>query len=189
MDVNVTKQNLLAEAKKATNLDKLNKRIEEIIDLVVEKNRAYGDAWQLYGPLTALIRIREKLVRLDNVTAGEDGELEITVKSCNAAKEELRDIIGYSLLALLWIDTQDCLIEDLESGIQWDDSLRKTLGLECEQKSNSQYTRMEVNWCPDYNPVTEVQEGFEPGKVVDCLHAKGIKMKGFCIECGKLVIE
>jgi hypothetical protein len=113
MNVKVTKQALLEHAQKTVNIDQLNKRIEEIVDLVVEKNALYGDAWQLYGPLTALIRIREKLVRLDNVIHDNEA-LVITVKSCNDVAQEINDVIGYALLLSLWIDKHNPKIKRYE---------------------------------------------------------------------------
>lgn len=98
----MTKESLLEQARKAVNVDQLNKLTESIVDLVVSKNVQYGDAWQLYAILTPLIRIREKLVRAENVML-EDGVIVITLKSCLDLQKELIDSIGYGLLALLWL--------------------------------------------------------------------------------------
>lgn len=102
-NVKVTKEELLEQITKAVKIQRLNELAEYIANFVFEKNQQYGDAWQLYAILTPLIRIREKLVRTENVSM-KNGAMIITVKSCEDLLKELMDVIGYSMLAMLWID-------------------------------------------------------------------------------------
>ena len=102
-NVKVTKEALLEQIRKVVNIQRLNELVEYIVDEVSEKNVAYGGAWQLYAILTSLIHIREKLVRTENVSM-RNGAMIVTVKFCDDLLKELMDAIGYSMLAMLWVD-------------------------------------------------------------------------------------
>ena len=62
---NVTRESLEIAAKKAINLARLNELVDELIDMLLRKNKAYKDAWQDFGIFTPLIRVREKIIRME----------------------------------------------------------------------------------------------------------------------------
>jgi hypothetical protein len=99
--VEVTEEALNRVAKQAINLGRLDELVDEIIDLLLGKNKEYKDAWQDFGLFTPLIRIREKLIRLETLIDGRP-----TLVCDENVMAELVDVIGYGLLAMLWIEGQ-----------------------------------------------------------------------------------
>lgn len=79
---------------------KLSDKAKEIIDLVIMKNHDYGDAWQRYGVFTPLIRINDKLLRVQTLINGETAMI-----ADETIGDTLKDVVGYALLALLWLDS------------------------------------------------------------------------------------
>jgi hypothetical protein len=84
--VTVTKEELMRAAEKV---------LERVADLVVEKNLQYGDAWQDLDIFTPLMRIREKLIRVETLNK------EPAIVAVEGADKELPDIAGYCLLGIL----------------------------------------------------------------------------------------
>jgi hypothetical protein len=77
------------------NKANLNDISKDVIEIVIKKNADYGDAWQRFGPFTPLIRLNDKLLRVETLSSGQramvvDEDLTQTIV----------DIIGYSFLLL-----------------------------------------------------------------------------------------
>lgn len=94
----VTREKLIEQMEKATSIDRLNKLISEIATIVMEKNHDYGDAWQKYGVFTALIRLNDKLLRLQTLSSGEPA-----LVADESINQTIVDIAGYSILAMTWL--------------------------------------------------------------------------------------
>lgn len=101
-NVVVRRDTLERVAKKAVNLARLDELVDELIDLLLDKNQKYRDAWQDFGMFTPLMRIREKLIRVETLIDGRP----VLVQDENVIAE-LMDIMGYCLLAMLWMEGQD----------------------------------------------------------------------------------
>lgn len=101
-NVIVRRDTLERVAKKAVNLARLDELVDELIDLLLDKNQKYRDAWQDFGMFTPLMRIREKLIRVETLIDGRP----VLVQDENVVAE-LMDVMGYCLLAMLWMDGQD----------------------------------------------------------------------------------
>lgn len=76
--------------------ESLHSIANQIIDLVLRKNADYKDAWQSQGMFTSLIRLKDKLIRVETLQDGrqalvQDEDIEQT----------LIDIVGYGLLGIL----------------------------------------------------------------------------------------
>ena len=71
---------------------------EEISKLIVAKNHDYSDAWQKFGLFTPLIRINDKILRVQTLSSGEQA-----LVADEKIEDTLKDIIGYAALALLWL--------------------------------------------------------------------------------------
>lgn len=99
--VSVTEEKLKMIATEAVaegRLERLaDELLDEIIKQVIDKNHDYGDAWQRYGIFTPLIRINDKLLRTKTLASTE------ALVASEKIDETLRDNVGYSLLALLWL--------------------------------------------------------------------------------------
>ena len=69
-----------------------------VVNLVLRKNADYGDAWQRQGLNGALVRLADKLYRVENLADGH----ERLVQDENV-RETLVDAIGYALLGILYM--------------------------------------------------------------------------------------
>lgn len=76
----------------------LREEMEKVIELVLEKNVQYADAWQEYGIATPLLRIKEKLLRLHSIVHDT-----CILEMPTDVDQEFDDIIGYVLLGKLWL--------------------------------------------------------------------------------------
>lgn len=141
-NVIVSKTNLLKAAKSAVSLNSLNKQIEDIIDLVVRKDADYKSAWQRYGIYTPLIRINDKILRVANLADG---------KAALVAEEHitdiLKDIVGYALLALLWLENQE-----LQS--QFDETVINAWKNDISNSFHIPPYELDPGMCPELNPKT-----------------------------------
>jgi hypothetical protein len=81
--------------------DKLQNISNNVIELVVKKNHDYGDAWQRFGIFTPLIRINDKILRVKTLQGKE------ALVAEEAIADTLKDIIGYAMLALLYLEEED----------------------------------------------------------------------------------
>lgn len=70
---------------------------EERIEGIIKKNHDYGDAWQENGPFTPLLRIKEKLFRVETLSDGRDA----LVLDENV-DQNIGEVWDYALLWLLW---------------------------------------------------------------------------------------
>lgn len=76
---------------------------DELAELLILKNAAYGDSFhkqfQKYGMASALIRMDDKMSRLENLH--NLGQLEANGESI---RDTLMDLAGYALLAVLELE-------------------------------------------------------------------------------------
>ena len=77
---------------------KLESVAYSVVNLVMKKNKDYGDAWQRQGINGALVRLADKLYRVENLADGR----ERLVQDENLL-DTLVDAIGYSLLGILYL--------------------------------------------------------------------------------------
>lgn len=69
-----------------------------VVGKIMEKNADYGDAWQAQGMNGSMVRLADKLYRVENLADGR----EMLVQG-ESLEDTLIDAIGYSLLGLLYI--------------------------------------------------------------------------------------
>jgi len=100
--VKVNSDNLLRVMKAIMEGETVNKTVGDIVSTVLRKNNDYGNAWQRYGIFTPLIRINDKILRVETLS---DGRLSLVPEE--GIKDTLKDIVGYALLALLWLEEND----------------------------------------------------------------------------------
>src|SRR4030065_537230 len=98
--VKVTKEELKLQILTSVKLPKLIAMVDDISTLVVSKNHDYGDSWQKYGIFTPLIRINDKILRVETLATGEQA-----LVADEKIEDTLRDIIGYAALALMKLDS------------------------------------------------------------------------------------
>lgn len=82
-----------------TQEERINAICDEVKELLIRKNRDYGDSFAKqftkYGVLSGLIRLDDKLSRLDNLVSGAEDSVGESIE------DTLMDSAGYSILTLL----------------------------------------------------------------------------------------
>ena len=80
-----------------TQADHIRKAGKELTELLVRKNHDYGDSfakqYEKYGLMSALIRMDDKMRRLETLLGGTDAQVDESIK------DSLLDLAGYALLA------------------------------------------------------------------------------------------
>jgi hypothetical protein len=71
---------------------------EDVVQLVLQKNAAYGNAWRRRGLPGIIVRLDDKLTRLESLTNGDCLELRVD-NAGESAEDTVKDMIGYLLLA------------------------------------------------------------------------------------------
>ena len=74
---------------------------EEALKLFIKKNKDYGDAFAESGPIGVLIRIGDKIKRLQNITKNN-----INLVSDESCRDTLIDLHNYAAMAIMLIDEE-----------------------------------------------------------------------------------
>ena len=74
---------------------------KEAIELFEKKNADYGDAFTEYGTIGVLVRIGDKIKRLQTIEKNK-----ITLVSDEKLQDTLIDLHNYSAMALMLLDKQ-----------------------------------------------------------------------------------
>ena len=72
---------------------------KEAISLFKKKNKDYGDAFATYGPIGVIIRMGDKISRLNSVT--KNG---IVMVNSESIRDTLIDLHNYSAMAIMLLD-------------------------------------------------------------------------------------
>jgi hypothetical protein len=72
---------------------------DEGLELFKKKNQDYGDAFANYGPIGVLVRMGDKISRLNNIT--KNG---ITMVEGEKIRDTLIDLHNYAAMAIMLID-------------------------------------------------------------------------------------
>lgn len=79
---------------------KLQAIADEIVDTVVEKDKAYGSSWKSHGGFSAFFNLDRKYSRLQNMAQQEKYDLFSAVHANPDGPDTLQDLIAYALLTL-----------------------------------------------------------------------------------------
>lgn len=85
-------------------VDQLKRVQNEALELFTRKNRDYGDAFATYGTVGVLVRMGDKIMRLQNIT-----NKGITLVDDEKLRDTLVDLHNYAAMAVMLLD------EDLET--------------------------------------------------------------------------
>ena len=82
------------------------KRVEQMmkvqnegLELFKKKNQDYGDAFANYGPIGVLVRMGDKIMRLQSITKSS-----LTLVECESIRDTLLDLHNYSAMAIMLLD-------------------------------------------------------------------------------------
>ena len=98
--------NPLTSEELTTNLTPENDRIQQLktvqreaLTLFIKKNQDYGDAFATYGTVGVLVRMGDKLARLQTITSTQ-----VTLIDTESIRDTLIDLHNYSAMAIMLLD-------------------------------------------------------------------------------------
>lgn len=83
-------------------IKQLEKVQKEGLELFTRKNKDYGDAFATYGPIGVLVRIGDKINRLQNINNSG-----IQMVDDESIRDTLIDLHNYAAMAVMLIDEND----------------------------------------------------------------------------------
>lgn len=88
--------------------NQMHKVQKEAFELFCKKNADYGDAFATYGPIGVLVRLGDKIQRLQSIT-----KTNITLVESESIRDTLIDLHNYSAMAIMLMD------EKKENGLDY----------------------------------------------------------------------
>ena len=79
----------------------LEKVQNEALELFKKKNADYGDAFSNYGPIGVIVRMGDKIARLQNISSNH-----IQMVNDEQIRDTLIDLHNYSAMAIMLIDEE-----------------------------------------------------------------------------------
>ncbi len=74
---------------------------QEALELFKKKNKDYGDSFATYGPIGVIVRIGDKISRLNSIT--KNG---INMVNDESLRDTLIDLHNYSAMAVMLMDEE-----------------------------------------------------------------------------------
>ena len=90
-------------------MDQLQKVQDEAMALFTKKNADYGDSFVTYGPVGVLVRIGDKIARLNNIT-----ERGVHLVNTESLRDTLIDLHNYAAMTVMLIDEKKPINKTLE---------------------------------------------------------------------------
>jgi hypothetical protein len=85
-----------------SRVDQFKNIQQEGLELFIKKNTDYGDAFATYGPVGVLVRMGDKISRLQSISKSG-----ITLINDERMRDTLIDLHNYSAMAIMLIDEND----------------------------------------------------------------------------------
>lgn len=82
--------------------EQLERVMQEGLDLFKKKNRDYGDSFADCGPVGVLVRMQDKIRRLQSITKSG-----ITLVDTESLRDTLVDLMNYAGMAVMLMDEKD----------------------------------------------------------------------------------
>ena len=80
---------------------------KEAFDLFLQKNADYGDAFANYGPIGVLVRLGDKIQRLQHIS-----KTNITLVKTESLRDTLIDLHNYAAMVVMLLDKNDDKINE-----------------------------------------------------------------------------
>ena len=94
--------------KKPNRIEKMQKVQDEGLELFKKKNADYGDAFANYGAIAVLVRMGDKIQRLQTITSKN-----ISLVNDEKIRDTLIDLHNYSAMAIMLLDENKEKLETL----------------------------------------------------------------------------
>tara|TARA_A100001015_G_C14778659_1_gene628247 strand:+ start:428 stop:829 length:402 start_codon:yes stop_codon:yes gene_type:complete len=95
----IQKQIKLNSLSTELRVQQMKKVHNEALDLFTKKNTDYGDAFATHGSIGVLVRMGDKLSRLQSVTSKQ-----VTLINTESVRDTLIDLHNYSAMAIMLLD-------------------------------------------------------------------------------------
>ena len=99
-------ENILPEImnneEQVNRVSQMKKIQQEGLALFSRKNQDYGDAFASYGPIGVLVRMGDKIARLQSISSKN-----ITLVDTESLRDTLIDLHNYAAMAIMLIDEKD----------------------------------------------------------------------------------
>ena len=82
-----------------TRSEQLTKIQKEAFELFLQKNTDYGDAFANYGPIGVLVRLGDKIQRLQHISKSE-----VSLVKSESLRDTLIDLHNYAAMAVMLLD-------------------------------------------------------------------------------------
>lgn len=82
-----------------TRSEQLTKIQKEAFELFLQKNTDYGDAFANYGPIGVLVRLGDKIQRLQHITKSK-----VSLVKSESLRDTLIDLHNYAAMAVMLLD-------------------------------------------------------------------------------------
>lgn len=89
-------------------LNQMKRVQEEGLSLFMRKNQDYGDAFANYGVVGVLVRMGDKIQRLQSIT-----KTGINLVKTESLRDTLLDLHNYSAMALMLLDNDNFDVKDM----------------------------------------------------------------------------
>jgi len=73
---------------------------DEVVEILAEKDDAYGSSWKAHGGFSAFFNLDRKYSRIENMAEGQNYDLFEAIQMEVDGPDALKDLIGYALLTL-----------------------------------------------------------------------------------------
>ena len=93
-------------------VDQMRNIQDEGLELFRKKNQDYGDAFANYGVVGVLVRMGDKISRLQSIS-----QKGITLVETEKLRDTLIDLHNYSAMAIMLIDEDDNLKKNLDKNV------------------------------------------------------------------------
>ncbi len=91
----------------SSRIEQMEKVQEEGLELFKKKNKDYGDAFANYGPVGVLVRIGDKIQRLQSISNSG-----IVLNNDESIRDTLIDLHNYAAMAIMLMDND--ILEDIQ---------------------------------------------------------------------------
>ena len=92
----------------SSRIEQMQKVHEEGLELFIKKNSDYGDAFANYGAIGVLVRMGDKIQRLQSITSKN-----ISLVNDEKIRDTLIDLHNYSAMAIMLLDENKEKLETL----------------------------------------------------------------------------
>jgi len=114
MDIHNSILNISRLVKRDYRVEEMKKVQNEGVELFKKKNKDYGDAFANYGVIGVLVRMGDKIARLQSITTKS-----VSLVNTESLRDTLIDLHNYSAMAIMLLDEDKNKDKDKDLSIKF----------------------------------------------------------------------